>query len=328
MSSTEDAAASAPVSPQPVRKQSEQQNSGGELEEGEEFFGCLSETLSREHLQLEALVSPYGLQLGPVILSKRSNVVLHATDIATKRRLVVKATPTARTDTWYNETELANLTLLGEHPNLVELWQCPHYAEPKLRFIVLGLMPGGDLLEPLLPKGAPPVREPVVWHVMRCLLRALVFLHSRHVIHNDVKLENLLCDAQPLHERSEIRLSDLGLSTLYLGNYGGSHGWVAPEKVCKDISPAPSYAADVFSAALCAFVLRGCVMPPLLTKLQYDRKAMRRRVQIFRKETVPKYMAGSSEALQQLVRDATHFTAAHRPTAADLLQRACSFIKQ
>jgi len=59
-----------------------------------------------------------------------------------------------------------------------------------------------------------PFRESEVKRLMRQLLGALRFLHSRHVIHRDVKLSNLL-----YNHRGELRVADFGLAR----RVGGAH---------------------------------------------------------------------------------------------------------
>lgn len=59
-----------------------------------------------------------------------------------------------------------------------------------------------------------PFRESEVKRLMLQLLGALSFLHSRHVLHRDVKLSNLL-----YNHRGELRVADFGLAR----RVGGTH---------------------------------------------------------------------------------------------------------
>ncbi|KAL3793063.1 hypothetical protein HJC23_003071 [Cyclotella cryptica] len=59
-----------------------------------------------------------------------------------------------------------------------------------------------------------PFRESEVKRLMLQLLRALSFLHSRHILHRDVKLSNLL-----YNHRGELRVADFGLAR----RVGGIH---------------------------------------------------------------------------------------------------------
>jgi serine/threonine protein kinase len=289
-----------------------------EEEEDDEVFDCLSDTESREHLQLESLVAGHGIKLDGVLLSTNLNAVFEATDMKSGRRLAVKALLSRNANTASTQHELATLALLGPHPNLVRLWPCTHYAEAPVRFIALELMPGGDLLE-LLQLNMP-LREPVIWHLLRCLLRALCFLHSRSVVHNDVKLENLLCSSNRLTVATEVRLCDLGLSTLFVGNYAGSHGWIAPEKCSREL-PRPSFPTDVFSAGLCGFSLASGKMSPLM-ELGAERAQLEKCVGDLRYSLLRRYVGDRSLEFRRFIQRATRFDAAARPTAERLLRKA------
>jgi len=82
--------------------------------------------------------------------------------------------------------------------------------------------------------GCSPFRESEVKRLMIQLLKALSFLHSRHVLHRDLKLSNLL-----YNHRGELRIADLGLARRVGASYVGekiddsteSHSCLTPKVV-------------------------------------------------------------------------------------------------
>jgi hypothetical protein len=98
------------------------------------------------------------------------------------------------------------------------------------------------------------------------IAQALLFLHSRNVLHRDLKAENVLIEVAPdqvagTHSFGRCKLADFGLSTLFNGKAMSEVGtplWRAPELSSHMYGPA----ADVFSF--------GVVMFELLTRAHGD----------------------------------------------------------
>ena len=69
-------------------------------------------------------------------------------------------------------------------------------------------LPGGDLLRYCNRKGLP-LSEKDIYTIFCGLIRALVYLHNSGVVHADVKLENLIFEAE---STDSLHLVDFGLS--------------------------------------------------------------------------------------------------------------------
>ncbi len=99
--------------------------------------------------------------------------------------------------------EIAELVRL-EHPNIVRiLAQGTHEEVP---FFVLQYLGGGSLESRLEAAGDGPRSADAVVSWLRTIAATLDFVHSRGVVHRDVKPENILFD-----EEGHVFLSDFGV---------------------------------------------------------------------------------------------------------------------
>ena len=111
------------------------------------------------------------------------------------------------------------------HPNIVKLLEVIDTEEAL--FIVMEYISGGDLFTYLEAKGR--VMEGEARGLFRQLVSALQHCHQRGVVHRDLKLGNLLLDAN-----NNVKISDFGLSNQWhpqkkLDTFCGSPAFMAPE---------------------------------------------------------------------------------------------------
>lgn len=115
----------------------------------------------------------------------------------------------------------------------------------------------GDMVAP--DTGGTPLPERHIAYILREVLNALVYLHSEHIMHRDIKGCNILLDSA-----GQVKLSDFGVSAT-LSNTGkrntfiGSPLWMAPEVIeqSPDMSTASARqktgyneAADIWSLGI------------------------------------------------------------------------------
>jgi len=100
-----------------------------------------------------------------------------------------------------------DLMLRCKHPNIVNVGpnSCfqSHYGE---FFMAMEMCDGGPLSEALSRAREPPT-EAIVAYILECLLLALNFLHSKKIVHRDVKAANIL-----LTTDGKVKLSDFGVA--------------------------------------------------------------------------------------------------------------------
>lgn len=124
--------------------------------------------------------------------------------------------------------------------------------------IFLEYVPGGSLNSMLSNYG--PFEEPLIRNFTRQILIGLSYLHSRNIIHRDIKGANVLIDI-----KGEVKISDFGISKKLTpsssaknnnkrASLQGSVYWMAPE-VVKQIATTPK--CDIWSV--------GCLLVEMFT---------------------------------------------------------------
>lgn len=112
------------------------------------------------------------------------------------------------------------------HPNLVQVYEIGH--DQGLQFFSMELVTGGTLEQKLAKDG--PMHWPEALGAVRDCAEALAFAQEHHLVHRDVKPENLM-----LTRDGRAKLADLGMAAtrgmLESESAGGSPHFMAPECV-------------------------------------------------------------------------------------------------
>ncbi len=201
------------------------------------------------------------------------------------------------------------------HPNLVQVYEIGH--EQGLHFFSMELVPGGNLEARLKEHGPLPWRE-ALGYALDCA-EALAFAQDHHVVHRDVKPENLM-----LTKDGRAKLADLGMAAtrgmLEQESAGGSPHFMAPECV----SGTPDHRADFYSL--------GCTLYRLLTgETPYAGATVKDILRAHRDEAVPSARAHAPEVPAEV----DHFIAtlmakdpAERPADARSVAEAITALLQ
>ncbi|KAI9271966.1 kinase-like domain-containing protein [Sporodiniella umbellata] len=106
-----------------------------------------------------------------------------------------------------------------KHPNVIELYDNFESSAT-----------GGELFDRLFERGKFSEKDAV--NIVRSILKGLSYLHSHHIVHRDMKPENLLFKTT---EGDDLAICDFGIAISSLGNDSllkkvyGSPGYIAPE---------------------------------------------------------------------------------------------------
>ncbi|EYC02321.1 hypothetical protein Y032_0100g3231 [Ancylostoma ceylanicum] len=144
-------------------------------------------------------------------------------------------------------SEVEILRQLSDHPSIITIHD--FYSTPSFLFAVFEMAPKGELFDQL--NSTVTVSEKKARRLMRQLFDGVAYMHSRDIVHRDLKLENILCI-----DDERIVISDFGFATRLKKNETlrelcGTPGYLSPEILrCQMYEDAPGYSHAVDEWAL------------------------------------------------------------------------------
>jgi len=143
-----------------------------------------------------------------------------------------------------------------KHPNICQFYD--FYVTSSYVYIVLELIQGKELFD--LIKASKTLSEDVARKILIQLVSTVQYLHSNGIVHNDIKLENIMLD-----EENNLTLIDFGHSSFKMGLDEGKNGntkgfggvistleYAAPELICFGES---RYKSEIWSLGVVLFVM-------------------------------------------------------------------------
>lgn len=140
-----------------------------------------------------------------------------------------------------------------DHPALVKTFDIFRDDDKKRVYMVMEYVRGGELFARVANEDGSLVTEGDAVRVARDLLDAMEYLHSRNIVHRDIKLENILCIEEDQTKPIHVKLADFGLSSRLGGreksmnSLVGTSFYLAPEIISKGGygKPVDAWAAGV-----------------------------------------------------------------------------------
>jgi len=214
------------------------------------------------------------------------------------------------------EVEIETLKML-DHPHLVKLFEW--YPTTSHLYIVMDNAKGGELLQLVngVYKRGETLKEQWVALVVDQSLDAIQYIHSKRLVHRDIKLENimLLNELKTFDikiDRPHVLIIDLGIAEICGGNsrlknLAGTPTTMAPEIWRGDYGPK----SDIFSMGCVLFTMLSGTYPFYPKKVTRDPK-----IWIGLIQAGPKWGAiKASEAAKKCCKLLLHFQEEKRPTA-------------
>jgi len=183
--------------------------------------------------------------------------VVVGTDSETNEKFAVKVISKQNSDDEEMEFLARELNIMKRvnHPNVIQTFDI--FDSKKHLYIVLEYMEAGTLHE--VYQKSRPFTEDQARSVVKDIMQGVDYLHSRNIVHRDLKLKNILCQSStfPLN----CKLADFGLSNfvgartmskVILQSQVGSPHYVAPEVLSGGLY-GPG--VDIWSVGVIAHVL-------------------------------------------------------------------------
>ncbi|XP_033227090.1 serine/threonine-protein kinase GA29083 isoform X2 [Belonocnema kinseyi] len=211
-----------------------------------------------------SLILPQPLRLhytvGHVIGDGNFAVVRHCVHKSTGAEYAIKIVDKYKCQG--KETMLASeVAILRQvcHPNIISLISEQETTDQL--FLVMELVKGGDLFDAIA--AATKFSESEASVMIGHLTSALAYLHSHHIVHRDVKPENLLVEMEGSQVRC-LKLADFGLAQVVvepLFTVCGTPTYVAPEILAE---MGYGLKIDVWAAGVILYILL-CGFPPFVS---------------------------------------------------------------
>mmetsp|Transcript_3603 Transcript_3603/g.10593 ORF Transcript_3603/g.10593 Transcript_3603/m.10593 type:complete len:434 (+) Transcript_3603:49-1350(+) len=179
-------------------------------------------------------------------------------------RVAAKFVDRSRLSPWAQAQLNTEIEVCGylRHPHITHFHGSLRHG--RYTILLLELSEGGELFERIVEKDS--FRECDAARLMRQLLSAVSYLHSKRIAHRDLKPENLLLDSE--EDDANLRVADFGsckvfkmgdeLDPMMASTPCGSMGYAAPEQIRQQLY---EHQCDLWSAGVIAYVLLSGCMP-------------------------------------------------------------------
>lgn len=204
-------------------------------------------------------------------------VVYRCTEKSTGRQLAAKFIKTIRSEDRKDVEREVDIMRYLQHPRLLQLYDAFDDGKKEM-CLILELIEGGELFERIIDDDFV-LTEKACSIFVRQICEGLEYMHSKNILHLDMKPENILCVTRT---GNRIKLIDFGFARRFepgkkLQVLFGTPEFVAPEVVNFDMI---GYETDMWSVGVICYVLLSGLSPFMgdneletmanVTKAEYD----------------------------------------------------------
>ncbi|XP_022693053.1 serine/threonine-protein kinase SIK3-like isoform X2 [Varroa jacobsoni] len=190
-------------------------------------------------------------EIGKTIGKGNFAVVRLGTHIVTQSKVAIKIIDKHQLDEENLQKIFREIQVMKQlrHPHIVKLYQV--MESQQMIYLVTEFAQNGEIFDFLVDNG--PMSEAAARQKFKQIVSAIKYCHERHVVHRDLKAENLLLDSD-----MNIKIADFGFSNFFtpgapLSTWCGSPPYAAPELFEGREYDGPK--ADIWSLGVVLYVL-------------------------------------------------------------------------
>ena len=152
-----------------------------------------------------------------------------------------------------------NLMRKLNHPNITKILET--FEDDKYIFIIMEYINGGNLFS--FVKKRRKLSEKISKFLFRQIIEGIQHIHSKKIVHRDIKLENILIDLN-----NRIKICDFGIGVMLdsedelIREQCGTPMYMAPEIILNSKKKGyKGYPVDIWSAGICLYIMLSGTLP-------------------------------------------------------------------